>query len=142
MDEEMIRLRNLALRAIDNCTIRALHKKLKIIVNNKTVYFSVADIGCLTNEITERFIQQNLNGCLPVFTVTQDPPGKELVDLSMQELRSICKDLKRFKIKIDYNAAVNYALIRNATNNVAIMQFIDNLSNTENSLENIYQDSI
>lgn len=142
MDEEMIRLRNLALRAIDNCTIRALHKKLKIIVNNKIVYFSVADIGCLTNEIMERLIQQNLNGCFPVFTVTQDPPGKELVDLSMQELRSICKDLKRFKIKIDYNAAVNYALIRNATDNVAIMQFIDNLSNTENSLENIYQDSI
>ena len=60
MDEDIIKLRNLALRAIDNCTIRALHKKLKIIVNNKTVYFSVADIGCLTNEIMERFMQQQI----------------------------------------------------------------------------------
>ena len=142
MDEDIIKLRNLALRAIDNCTIRALHKKLKIIVNNKTVYFSVADISCLTNEIIERFMQQNLNGYLPVFTINQDPPAKELVDLSMQELRSICRDLKRFKTKIDYNAAVNYALIRNATDSVTIMQFIDRLSNTEDSLENIYQDSI
>ena len=60
----------------------------------------------------------------------------------MQELRSICKDLKKFKAKIDYNAAVNYALMRRATDSVTIMQFIDRLTNTEDSLENIYQDSI
>lgn len=142
MDEDIIKLRNLALRAIDNCTIRALHKKLKIIVNNKTVYFSVADISCLTNEIMERFMQQKVNDYLPVIVVTQDPPNKEIVDLSMQELRSICKDLKKFKAKIDYNAAVNYALVRRATDSITIMQFIDRLTNTEDSLENIYQDSI
>lgn len=142
MDEDIVKLRNLAFRAIDNCTIRALHKKLKIIVNNKTVYFSVADISCLTNEIMERFMQQKVNDYLPVIVVTQDPPNKEIIDLSMQELRSICRDLKKFKTKIDYNAAVNYALIRKATDSVAIMEFINRLSNTEDSLENIYQDSI
>ena len=142
MDEDVIKLRNLALRAIDNCTIRALHKKLKIIVNNKTVYFSVSDIGCLTNEINDRFIQQRINDDLPVIIVTQNPPNKEIVNLTMQELRSICKDLRKFKTKIDHNAAVNYALMKNATDRANILHFIEELSNTENSLENIYQDSI
>lgn len=143
MNIPLERTKKLAYRTVDNVTIRAKNKKIKMNLDkegNKIVYYSVSDLGYLSSIVT--IIDRTGEDFYGVLQVDPNTVQYYKVYLSIPEILKIMQSLIKFTEKIEKQCASDYKFIKNCEDTGTMQSFIIDMEKREDSLEDIYQESL
>ena len=135
-------IKNLAYRTIETNAIRAKNRKLKLVVNGTVVYLAPNDIGYLSFLLAEKVLSQDYDEFIDLEFVRSDVPLIDIRKLSASMVRSLCKELQSFSLRIDLLAAKNLDALSKCNTEEEIMKLLDSIVKNEEKIELDYRKSI
>jgi len=135
-------LKNLAYRTIESNAIRAKNRKLKLVVNGVVIFLAPSDLGYLASIVAEKSLNQEYEDLITIEFVRNDMPMLDVTKLSINAIRSLCRELRSFSQRIDLLASTNIHKVEMCKNQDELIELIDSIIKSEEKIESDYRSSL